>query len=94
MSSRWHIGFNMLALWVLGPQLELAFGRVRFLALYFVSRAGRLGRWCSGPGRVHRPTLGASGAIFGLHGRPARWWRCKVGGDVRGIVDLDRASTS
>ena len=33
----WHIGFNMLALWVLGPQLELAVGRVRFLALYFLS---------------------------------------------------------
>jgi membrane associated rhomboid family serine protease len=33
----WHIGFNMFALWVLGPQLELAIGRVRFLALYFVS---------------------------------------------------------
>ena len=33
----WHIGFNMLALWVLGPQLELALGRVRFLALYLLS---------------------------------------------------------
>ncbi len=33
----WHIGFNMLALWVLGPQLELALGRWRFLALYFLS---------------------------------------------------------
>ena len=33
----WHIGFNMLALWVLGPQLELAIGRARFLALYFLS---------------------------------------------------------
>ena len=32
-----HIGFNMLALWVLGPQLELAIGRVRFLALYLLS---------------------------------------------------------
>ena len=33
----WHIGFNMLALWVLGPQLELAIGRARFLALYLLS---------------------------------------------------------
>ena len=32
-----HIGFNMLALWVLGPQLELAIGRLRFLALYLIS---------------------------------------------------------
>ena len=33
----WHIGFNMLALWVLGPQLELAIGRTRFIALYLLS---------------------------------------------------------
>ena len=33
----WHIAFNMMALWVLGPQLELAIGRARFLALYFIS---------------------------------------------------------
>ena len=32
-----HIVFNMLALWVIGPQLELALGRVRFLALYLLS---------------------------------------------------------
>ena len=29
-----HIGFNMLALWFLGPQLEAALGRTRFLVLY------------------------------------------------------------
>ena len=33
----WHIGFNMLALWFLGPQLEMAVGRARFLALYLLS---------------------------------------------------------
>jgi membrane associated rhomboid family serine protease len=33
----WHIGFNMLALYALGPQLELVVGRARFLALYFLS---------------------------------------------------------
>ncbi len=32
-----HIGFNMLALYILGPQLELMLGRVRFLALYLLS---------------------------------------------------------
>lgn len=62
-----HIGFNMLALWFLGPQLELAVGRVRFLALYFLS--GLAGSvfvyWLSG---VHSSTVGASGAIFGLIG--------------------------
>ena len=35
--SCWHIAGNMLALYVLGPQIEAALGRVRFLALYLVS---------------------------------------------------------
>jgi membrane associated rhomboid family serine protease len=60
-----HIGFNMLALWILGPQLELVLGRLRFLALYLLS--GLVGSaavyWLSDQAT---PTLGASGAIFGL----------------------------
>ncbi len=82
----WHIGFNMLALWVLGPQLELAVGRIRFLALYFVSglAGGALVLW-AGPEFTLGGTLGASGAIFGLMGALAVV-AFKVGGDVRGIV--------
>lgn len=63
----WHIGFNMLALWFLGPQLESVLGRVRFLALYLISAL-------TGSAAVmalsaeHSQTLGASGAIFGLMG--------------------------
>ncbi len=61
----WHIGFNMLALWVLGPQLELAIGRVRFLALYFLSAfAGSALVLLAAP--TNSSTLGASGAVFGL----------------------------
>ena len=58
----------MLALWVLGPQLELALGRARFLALYLLSGAGRLGARLLGSPASTRRTLGASGAIFGLMG--------------------------
>lgn len=62
-----HIGFNMLVLWILGPQLELVIGRARFLALYFLS--GLMGSafvyWLSAS---HSSTVGASGAIFGLMG--------------------------
>ena len=80
----WHIGFNMLALWVLGPQLEMAIGRARFLALYLVS--GLAGSatvlWLSDP-RV--PTLGASGAIFGLMGG-LLVLAVKVHGDVRTLL--------
>jgi membrane associated rhomboid family serine protease len=60
-----HIGFNMLALWILGPQLEMVLGRLRFTALYLLS--GLVGSaavyWLSDE---TTPTLGASGAIFGL----------------------------
>ncbi|MFJ8040180.1 rhomboid family intramembrane serine protease [Kitasatospora sp. NPDC096147] len=62
-----HIGFNMTALWMLGPQLEDVLGRLRFLALYLVS--GVAAGTCSYllGGAVVR-SVGASGAIFGLLG--------------------------
>lgn len=62
-----HIGFNMLALWFLGPQLEQIFGRSRFLALYFISllMASAFVMWLSYPAGS---TVGASGAVFGLMG--------------------------
>jgi len=62
-----HIGFNMVALWLFGPQLELVFGRARFLALYLLSGF-------AGSAVVYAfsypftSTAGASGAIFGLLG--------------------------
>ncbi len=63
----WHIGFNMLALWVLGPQLERVVGRARFLAIYFLG--GLAGSaavyWLAAE---QGTTIGASGAIFGLMG--------------------------
>jgi membrane associated rhomboid family serine protease len=63
----WHIGFNMFALWTLGPQLENVLGRVRFLAVYFLSAiSGSVAALLlSGPNTV---TIGASGAIFGVMG--------------------------
>ena len=80
----WHIGFNMMALWVLGPQLEMAIGRARFLAVYFISGlAGSAMVMWVGP--QFSGTLGASGAIFGLMGAVAVV-ALKVGGDVRGIL--------
>ena len=62
-----HIAFNMFALYVLGPQLELVVGRARFLALYLLSAltASALVYWAS---PEFQPTLGASGAIFGVMG--------------------------
>lgn len=79
-----HIGLNMLALWVLGPQLELALGRVRFLVLYLGSAlaASALVYWFAAPNSY---TLGASGAVFGLLGG-LLVIAFKVRGDVRGIL--------
>ena len=62
-----HIGFNMFALWILGPQLEHAFGRARFVALYLISAlAGSALVYAASD--EYGATLGASGAIFGLMG--------------------------
>ena len=80
----WHIGFNMLALWFLGPQLEMVFGRVRFLALYLVSllSGSALVYWLADE---QSATLGASGAVFGLIGALLVVAQ-KVGGDVRTLL--------
>lgn len=61
-----HIGFNMLLLWWFGAPLEQGLGRARFLSLYFVSLlAGSAGALLFAP---QTPTVGASGAVFGLFG--------------------------
>lgn len=60
-----HVLLNMLALLSLGPPLEAAFGRVRFLALYLLSGlAGTTASYLFGP--TNQQAAGASGAIFGL----------------------------
>jgi membrane associated rhomboid family serine protease len=62
-----HILFNMYALAVFGPMLEQAMGYVRFLALYLTTAiASSVTVYWLSP--EHQPTLGASGAIFGLFG--------------------------
>jgi rhomboid protease GluP len=58
-----HIGFNMYALYVLGPGLERYFGHWRFLVLYFLGGlVGNVASFIFTPA----PSLGASTAIFGL----------------------------
>jgi membrane associated rhomboid family serine protease len=79
----WHVAANMLALYLLGPQIEAALGRARFLALYLVS--GLAGSatvyWLSAETGI---TLGASGAIYGLFAALAVIVH-KVGGDLRSL---------
>ncbi|OLT40605.1 rhomboid family intramembrane serine protease [Saccharomonospora sp. CUA-673] len=62
-----HLAMNMLALWILGRDLELLLGRVRFLALYLVSLLGGSTAVYL-LGSVNTGTAGASGAVYGLMG--------------------------
>jgi len=64
-SSLLHIGFNMYALYALGPELERHFGHLRYLALYLLGGfAGNVVSFLLSP----EYSLGASTAIFGLIG--------------------------
>jgi membrane associated rhomboid family serine protease len=61
-----HIFFNMLFLYFMGPMLEPVIGRLNFVVVYFVSLlAGSFGALLFQPGI---PTVGASGAEFGVLG--------------------------
>lgn len=84
-----HIGFNMYALWVLGPELERALGRWRLLALYLVSALGGsvmvLLLAMPEDGSWFRGVVGASGAVFGLFGAIAVVLR-RMGRSARPIL--------
>ncbi|HVB27189.1 MAG TPA: rhomboid family intramembrane serine protease [Mycobacteriales bacterium] len=81
-----HIAFNMLALFYVGPTLERALGRVRYLALYLLAGLG--GSVLSYLlGSVGQASAGASGAIFGLFAALFVVLR-RQGLDPRGVVGL------
>ena len=70
-----HIASNMYALWICGQYLEPLLGRARFAALYLISAVGgSVGFYLlahpelavSGQQAWWTPTVGASGAVFGL----------------------------
>jgi membrane associated rhomboid family serine protease len=61
-----HILFNMVFLYIMGPMLEPAIGRLNFAFVYFASLfAGSFGALLFQP---LSPTIGASGACFGVLG--------------------------
>lgn len=82
----WHIAFNMLGLWWLGGPLEAALGRARYLTLYLLSglAGSALTYWLAAP---NQPSLGASGAIFGLLGATAVLMR-RLNYDMRPVFAL------
>jgi membrane associated rhomboid family serine protease len=78
-----HLGGNMLALWVFGRRVEDACGPWRFLAFYLLA-----GTWAhvlfvlvQSDSRI--PGIGASGAIFGLMGA---YLLLYPGGRIRTLV--------
>ena len=80
----WHIAFNMMALWVLGPADRAGDrpGPLPGPLLHLGSRG--VGAGAGGRAAVRRDA-GASGAIFGLMGA-LLVLAYKVGGDVRGVL--------
>ena len=62
-----HLLMNMVALWVIGRDLELLLGRFRFAAVYALSLiGGSVAVFLFGA--ADAPVAGASGAIYGLMG--------------------------
>jgi membrane associated rhomboid family serine protease len=64
-----HILFNMLMLWMFGAAVEQTWGTRRFLQYYFICGIGAglcLVLANLAIGDVRQPTIGASGAIYGL----------------------------
>jgi membrane associated rhomboid family serine protease len=62
-----HLALNMISLWILGRQLEIVLGRLRFVAVYLLSLLG------SGVavflfGSMNESVVGASGAVYGVMG--------------------------
>jgi membrane associated rhomboid family serine protease len=70
----WHLFWNMLFLWMFGCQVERAWGQRRFYSYYFLTGVGAglftvLVKVLIDPhgfGSAIIPTIGASGAVFGV----------------------------
>ncbi|GAB2848569.1 rhomboid family intramembrane serine protease [Microbacterium insulae] len=81
--SFFHVGLNMLALWMIGRSLEPLLGRWRFLTLYLLSALG--GSVAVTLLSFLTPVVGASGAIFGLFGALLVIGR-HIGANIAGIA--------
>jgi membrane associated rhomboid family serine protease len=65
-----HLFLNCYSLYVIGPQVEAPFGYARFLIIYLLSGvAGVVLSFAMSP----NPSVGASGAVFGLVGALAEY---------------------
>lgn len=64
----WHIFFNMFMLWMFGMEIENILGSKKFLTYYLVCgiAAGLAQLFIAPLFSIPAPTIGASGAIFGV----------------------------
>lgn len=62
-----HLALNMLALWLLGRELEPVLGRLRYVGVYVMALLGGSAAAYMF-GTICGETAGASGAVFGLMG--------------------------
>lgn len=65
----WHIAFNMFAVFIFGGELEREWGSKEFYRYYLATglAAGvAIFLWNLGLGMGNVPTIGASGAVFGI----------------------------
>lgn len=77
-----HILFNMFAVWMFGTKLEQVWGGKRFFNFYMITGLGaaalHMAVWTyelsKGTGSPDIPTVGASGAVFGLLAAFAYYW--------------------
>ncbi len=85
-----HIAFNMFALYIIGGYLEPMLGRLRFTLLYLISAVGGSAGvvlLATVPRGWFTPTVGASGAVFGLFAAVLVLnWR--MGRETGGIIAL------
>ncbi len=61
-----HLIFNMYALYIIGPQVESFFGKIKYLSIYLISAVSA--SILSLAFNTNTISAGASGAIFGLLG--------------------------
>jgi membrane associated rhomboid family serine protease len=89
-ASLLHIAFNMYFLWFVGSAVEQVLGRGRFVLVYLVSGlAGSAGALVINP---RTPTVGASGAIFGILGAALILERQRnyvLGGQAMGLIVIN-----
>ena len=85
-----HLGLNMITLWIIGRQVELVLGRLRFATVYFLSLLGG-GVSVFLFGAADQQVAGASGAVYGVMGGLAiAAFRLKINpGPVLGLIMLN-----